>query len=1006
MGKIRGTHSSPGIYDQISDLQYAADHLGLTTLGLVGETLKGPAFEPIEVTKWDEYVDYFGGTSAEKFKGSQYPKYELPYIAKSYLKASEQLYVCRVLGLSGYNAGKAFVITASNGSGVKYPILVLRSRGKQEDMNTADPCNPTGEAVDFACDEVRLERYEGISISYSCSDSNTANTETKTFSIDSLQRGVFTVVCYKNQVPIGRYSVSLNPGAKDYVYNVLGSNAANGNAAVFVEELYDYMLEELIADNKVNQIDSNVTTYQSTSYAEIIEADSFLNFSPDQTTLKRKEGKKVLFANAVYPSGVDLPKTVKKNDGSNYYTLQNTTVEEGAVYKIIKYKTSSQSQDYYGFEEIGKVGSFGEQSLTGATVNGSIFALQSGKVSQDVDFSNYHEQFRCASTPWIVSDVKGDAKHPEVKKLFRFHTISDGNAANTQVKISIANVSFENGTFDVYVRDFYDSDGNPVILESYKNVNMVPGNNKYIGLQIGTLDGSYELRSKYVVLELIEDEMTRNCVPAGFLGYPTRNYKIASSNIALPYFKYNKMYNENIKDRKQYFGLSDLTGVDEDMLNYKGRDAYAGEGTDQSVGYTDGFHLDATLSKQVLEASNGVATVDGNEGFTFDTVSIENVTSSGENYPRITFEDQMKGTIYENIKLRKFTVYPYGGFDGWDIYSDARSNGDQYKANKYKGVIGKNNRFSKIEDGLSLSLTGNCITSDYYAYLAGISQFENPEKFEINLFATPGIDYVNNKLLVHDALDMVENRADTFYIPTTPDKQYGESDAIEDMYSASEAAANLQDSELDSYYAATYYPWVKYFDRDNSIYVNLPATKDVVRVMANTDNKRFPWIAPAGFERGTVECTKMHFYAKLEDRDTLYDDRINALMSFGKEGTRIWGNKTMYICDETNPMNRINAVRLLLYMRKLIRKSARGLIFEPNDGTLKQEYESIVKPILDQIKADRGITEYRLKVEQTPEQMDMHELSCKLFVKPTPDLEYIEIDFVVTPQGVQFDDIS
>ena len=47
MGKIRGTHSSPGIYSQITDIAYAAKTLGVTTLGLVGETLQGPAFEPV-----------------------------------------------------------------------------------------------------------------------------------------------------------------------------------------------------------------------------------------------------------------------------------------------------------------------------------------------------------------------------------------------------------------------------------------------------------------------------------------------------------------------------------------------------------------------------------------------------------------------------------------------------------------------------------------------------------------------------------------------------------------------------------------------------------------------------------------------------------------------------------------------------------------------------------------------------------------------------------------------
>ena len=46
MGKIRGTHSSPGVYTKFTDLSYAAKTLGITTLGIAGETLKGPAFEP------------------------------------------------------------------------------------------------------------------------------------------------------------------------------------------------------------------------------------------------------------------------------------------------------------------------------------------------------------------------------------------------------------------------------------------------------------------------------------------------------------------------------------------------------------------------------------------------------------------------------------------------------------------------------------------------------------------------------------------------------------------------------------------------------------------------------------------------------------------------------------------------------------------------------------------------------------------------------------------------
>ena len=97
----RELNTSPGIYTKEREIIYSANSLGVTGLGLVGETVIGPAFQPIQITKFTEYKKYFGGTSTEKYKNG-YPRYELPYIAKSYLKESNNLQVTRVLGLSGF----------------------------------------------------------------------------------------------------------------------------------------------------------------------------------------------------------------------------------------------------------------------------------------------------------------------------------------------------------------------------------------------------------------------------------------------------------------------------------------------------------------------------------------------------------------------------------------------------------------------------------------------------------------------------------------------------------------------------------------------------------------------------------------------------------------------------------------------------------------------------------------------------------------------------------------
>ena len=74
---------SPGVYTSEYDLSFVAQSVGVTTLGVVGETQTGPAFEPIFITNYSDFESYFGGTIPEKFTNTQIPKYELAYIANS-----------------------------------------------------------------------------------------------------------------------------------------------------------------------------------------------------------------------------------------------------------------------------------------------------------------------------------------------------------------------------------------------------------------------------------------------------------------------------------------------------------------------------------------------------------------------------------------------------------------------------------------------------------------------------------------------------------------------------------------------------------------------------------------------------------------------------------------------------------------------------------------------------------------------------------------------------------
>lgn len=898
----RGGHVSPGVYTEERDVTYSAKSLGITNLGLAGETLKGPAFQAVEIKDWSEFVDYFGGTSPEKFKGNGYPKYELPYIAKSYLTESKNLNVVRVLGLSGYENGNAYTVTVES-NGHTMPLVVLRSKADYKGSVTGSTCSEKkSDAYRPWVESIEIKDYSGSTFNSRCEVVASAYTVSLSGTVSALTDGSKILVDdggrevgsfalkikYKEDPESSAsttvtYNVSLNPTERDYIYNVFSTDPLVGTAPVFIESVYDFAFKELIQNSEVG--------------AAMV---------------------------------LDLPEP----DSTNH---------------------------------------------------------------------DFMESFRCAQTPWIVSEVKTATNDAiNLKKLFKFYTISDGNASNYQVKISIQRIRPDEGLFDVVVRDFYDSDNAQVVLEKFANLSMVEGSSNYIGLRIGTFDGGYVSKSKYITVMISDEDGIESCVPCGFLGYPVPEYS-AEKKIDLAY---NTEFDDSIKPKRQYFGLnSDI--LDEDIVNYKGVAAYNNAKYDADPSkLTNGFHLDS-----IIEANSGSTVyVDSESGYKFTTVSPLQLKGMELRIPRIVDEDYMEETIYEDINLRKFTVYPYGGFDGWDIFRESRTNTDDYKATKYPMVSGcpfvkigaanAGNEELVLDPTLNLNLPTNAITSDYYAYLAGYRQFANPSDVDINLFATPGIDFCNNTLLTEDALDMIEDQedgrgGDALYVIDAPmDEKSATLDAVG-------VTDELERSEIVSSYACTYWPWVKFYDKDAKVYIDLPVTKDVVRNMAATDNKSYPWFAPAGVERGAVDCVKAAYKTTLSDEDELYTNRINPIKTFAKDGVKVWGNKTLY--DKETPLNRINVRRLMLRVKKLVVDASKSLIFEQYDSTLEKQFRSLVEPILADVKSNRGIYDYRIMTESTPETRDQHILPARILIKPTPALEYISLSFVVYPESVEFE---
>jgi hypothetical protein len=1188
---------SPGVYTSEVDLSFVAQSVGVTTLGIVGETQKGPAFEPIFIRNFDEFTNFFGGTSPEKFINTQIPKYEASYIAKSYLQQSNQLFVTRILGLSGYDAGpswsfrtianvdKTTVNFDCSGSTYDIPTCTTICTGYTEYSYTIPftGCNDNINSVVFG----PISGDQSIITNKFNNSYETFNGSTSTV-ISNFQQQIFDVISTPTSLATSASSLycygtilgddydTLFTGGHSGVTNVFEVNNVDSHLADYTAPENDPWYYALFDNNNgiysgssyyslINNIaqsssSSNCATFFSYSVSGISGSINYNNNTisvvlPYNATFSGANLTNVVSdfsactTNITGPTGTQTSGVTTNNfsagavsyvlissDGTvtqpwsitvtiqnpcNPITSGNTgshntgtikTCYSGNVSGVVYVYTGTSYTDFddlvVGTLRSRGIATYGTGSdgpayevtgLTDVTMNctgnystisknpysafglnitdrdGNTFFFETSfsesdskylpKVFGSSNFAKprttvpvfveerfqtllnygynkgyirgincdllalpranngtndltsiafYLEKYQTPVSPWVVSELRGS----KVYDLFRFTTISDGDDANTEVKISIANMSFGNLTFDILVRDFFDTDNNPVVLEKFTNCTMNPQDNSFVAQKIGTADGEYELNSKYIMVEMNEDSPI-DSLPCGFKGFNFRNY--ATSRSPFPIYKTKYDYpGEVIFDppfglssgansvaqspgdnvRRTYLGISTGygAGYDSDFFQYKGKQlplnlCTATEGADWTY-KTRGFHMDIDAASIVYPGTSNPEFYVGEATFTSDPTS--------------------EVSPYYRIYSRKFSLLVQGGFDGWDIYRESRTNTDDFKLGR-RGYL--NGACTNLQYPTAtgwgafkqITVGNNSVdfaNSDYYAYLLGQQTFSNPEAVNINLFVTPGIDYVNNSDLVGDAIEMIEfNRADSLYICTTPDIDLFTPtvDMATDLIYPQEVVNSLETSNIDSNYSATYYPWVLTRDGVNNTQIYLPPTAEVTRNLALTDNIAFPWFAAAGYTRGIVNSIKARKKLTQEDRDTLYQGRVNPIATFSDVGTVIWGNKTLQVAQSA--LDRINVRRLLLQARKLISAVSVRLLFEQNDQKVRQDFLDAVNPILDAIRRDRGLYDFRVTVSSDAADLDRNQMTGKIYIKPTKSLEFIDITFYITPTGASFENI-
>lgn len=209
-------------------------------------------------------------------------------------------------------------------------------------------------------------------------------------------------------------------------------------------------------------------------------------------------------------------------------------------------------------------------------------------------------------------------------------------------------------------------------------------------------------------------------------------------------------------------------------------------------------------------------------------------------------------------------------------------------------------------------------------------------------------------------------------------------------------------------YAALYGNWKYQYDRYNDKYRWLPLSGDIAGIFASNDATRELWFAPAGLTRGQIKnCIKLAFNPDKAVRDILYKNNINPCVSFPGEGHVVYGQKTLLTASSA--FSRVSTRRLFNYMEKAISIASRYFLWEKNTAFTRRQWISIVDPFLSDIKAKEGLFDYALicdSTNNTSTVLDGNGMVASIFVKPAPDIEEIELNFINTKNGVDFKEIT
>ncbi len=298
-------------------------------------------------------------------------------------------------------------------------------------------------------------------------------------------------------------------------------------------------------------------------------------------------------------------------------------------------------------------------------------------------------------------------------------------------------------------------------------------------------------------------------------------------------------------------------------------------------------------------------------------------------------------------------------------------------------------------------------TIDVGALTIAYAPYASPEKYpDISLMITGkprGLGVSSNTQLGNYILDNIATPRGDMMAFISPDKPLMVNNP---GYEAASIVAARQNMSYTSYGVIDTGYYYRY-DQYNDQYWWVPLNGQIAGLCAQTDLTNAPWWSPAGFNRGKLKnVIRLAYNPKQADRDTLYNNDVNPVVTFPGAGTILYGDKTAL--GLASSFSRINVQRLFIVLKKAISLLARQFLFEFNDDFTRAQFKAVVTPYLKDVQGQRGISDFIVvcdKTNNTAEVIQKNQFVGSIGVKPAYSINFIYLNFVAVRNDVSFSSV-